>query len=204
MRAPVSMPRSRTSTTGWKPKRLRIWSTCAATVLRSLVERSEELDVEIGTTATELDSRRENDPREGDRDRQLLRAATGPDVALINGGGIRANKIYEPGTHADAARHPQRAAVRQRTVVLEVTERDCRHGARETASTSSSIATIRPPGGRTGARSDPPRRGARPGCQLLTLATNDHMARGGGGYDMLEDTVHHRQRLRRAPRRPGR
>ncbi len=40
MRAPVSMPRSPTSTTRLSPKRLRILSTCAATVSGSPVEPS--------------------------------------------------------------------------------------------------------------------------------------------------------------------
>ena len=38
MRAPVSMPRSPTSTTRLRPKRPLILSTCAATVFGSLVE----------------------------------------------------------------------------------------------------------------------------------------------------------------------
>ena len=40
MRAAVHIPRSPTSTTRWRPKRVRILSTCAATVWGSLVEPS--------------------------------------------------------------------------------------------------------------------------------------------------------------------
>ena len=61
-----------------------------------------ELNVVIGTTETELDSRR-NVVRTGESTMGNLiadaqRAATGADIAIANGGGIRADRTYEPGT----------------------------------------------------------------------------------------------------------
>ena len=58
----------------------------------------QELDVEIGSTAVELDSRRRVVRSRESAFANLLadamRAATGAEVALTNGGGIRADKIY--------------------------------------------------------------------------------------------------------------
>jgi 5'-nucleotidase/UDP-sugar diphosphatase len=62
---------------------------------------SQELDVVIGTTAVELDSRtasvRSQETAMGDLIADAVRARTNADCALINGGGIRANKIYPAG-----------------------------------------------------------------------------------------------------------
>jgi len=72
-----------------------------AVVQRYEGELSKELDVEIGTTATELDSRSTSvGTREaaiGNLIADAIRAATGADVAITNGGGIRAGKLYPPG-----------------------------------------------------------------------------------------------------------
>lgn len=63
---------------------------------------SKELDVEIGTTVGELDSRsatvRSQEAAIGNLIADAIREATGAQVAITNGGGIRANKRYAPGT----------------------------------------------------------------------------------------------------------
>ena len=60
-----------------------------------------ELNVEIGKTATALDSRRASvrgmETAIGNLFADALRASTGADVAIMNGGGIRANKEYPAG-----------------------------------------------------------------------------------------------------------
>jgi 2',3'-cyclic-nucleotide 2'-phosphodiesterase (5'-nucleotidase family) len=62
---------------------------------------SKELDVEIGTTAGELDSRtaivRSQEAAIGDLIADAIKESTGGDVAITNGGGIRANKQYPAG-----------------------------------------------------------------------------------------------------------
>ena len=62
----------------------------------------QELDVEIGSTAVELDSRRSvvrsRETGFANLIADAMRVATGADVALTNGGGIRADRIYPPGT----------------------------------------------------------------------------------------------------------
>ncbi len=64
-------------------------------------ELSKELDVELGTTAVELDSRsatvRSAESAIGNMIADAIRVSTGADVAITNGGGIRGNKLYPPG-----------------------------------------------------------------------------------------------------------
>ena len=59
------------------------------------------LDVEIGVTETALDSRRNvvraEESSMGNLIADAMRAQSGADVALMNGGGIRADRIYEAG-----------------------------------------------------------------------------------------------------------
>ena len=83
-----------------------------AVVKRYEGELSKELDVEIGTTATSSTAaRRRSRSQEaaiGNLIADAIRASTGADVAITNGGGIRANKQYPAGHEADPARHPLR------------------------------------------------------------------------------------------------
>ena len=62
----------------------------------------ETLGVEIGTTETALDSRRNvvraEESSMGNLIADALRAATGADIALMNGGSIRGDRTYDAGT----------------------------------------------------------------------------------------------------------
>jgi len=62
----------------------------------------ESLNVEIGTTTGVLDSRRNvvrgEESAMGNLIADALRDATGADVAIANGGGIRADRVYDAGT----------------------------------------------------------------------------------------------------------
>lgn len=73
-----------------------------AVVQRLERELSHELDVEIGATAVDLDSRtilvRTQETAIGDLVADSVRASTGGDVAVFNGGGIRANVRYPAGS----------------------------------------------------------------------------------------------------------
>ncbi|MBP0581389.1 bifunctional metallophosphatase/5'-nucleotidase [Labrys sp. LIt4] len=72
-----------------------------AAVDRLEADLSRELDVEIATTAVELDSRtasvRSQETAMGDLIADAIRARTGAECAITNGGGIRANKVYPAG-----------------------------------------------------------------------------------------------------------
>ncbi len=74
---------------------------------QALVEQFEakldqELNVEIGTTSGALDSRRNvvrgEESAMGNLIADALRAATDADLTIVNGGGIRADRTYDPGT----------------------------------------------------------------------------------------------------------
>jgi 2',3'-cyclic-nucleotide 2'-phosphodiesterase (5'-nucleotidase family) len=62
---------------------------------------SKELDVTVGTSVGELDSRsaivRSQEAAIGNLIADAVKASTGADVAIVNGGGIRANKQYPAG-----------------------------------------------------------------------------------------------------------
>ena len=170
-----------------------------------LDQLSEELDVEIGTTATELDSRRETirgkEAAIANLIADAMQAATGADIALTNGGGIRANRIYEPGTTLTRRDILSELPFGNKTVVLEMTGHDIvtalenglskiEDGAGRfphVAGLSVSYDASRPAGERVlavtrdGAALDP--------AATFTLATNDYMAGGGDGYDVLEAQV---------------
>ncbi len=62
----------------------------------------ESLNIEIGTVESELDSRRNvvraQESAMGNLIADAMRAATGADITITNGGGIRADRTYDPGT----------------------------------------------------------------------------------------------------------
>jgi 2',3'-cyclic-nucleotide 2'-phosphodiesterase (5'-nucleotidase family) len=72
-----------------------------AVVKRYETALSKELDVEIGTSAAELDSRtatvRSQEAAIGNLIADAIKEATSADLAITNGGGIRANKQYPAG-----------------------------------------------------------------------------------------------------------
>ena len=170
-----------------------------------LDQLSGELDVEIGTTATELDSRRATirgkEAAIGNLIADALRAATGADVAVTNGGGIRANKVYPPGTMLTRRDILSELPFGNKTVVLQLTGRDV------LAALENGLSKIEEGAGRfphvagLSVRYDPTRPAgervlevSRGGVALdpdatLTLATNDYMGNGGDGYDVFEDKV---------------
>lgn len=72
-----------------------------AAVKKYEAELSKELDVDIGTTAVPLDSTtisvRTRETAIGNLFADAIKASTGAEVAIVNGGGIRANKQYPAG-----------------------------------------------------------------------------------------------------------
>ena len=162
-----------------------------------------DLDVAVGTTATELDSRRATirgrEAAIGNLITDAVRAATGADVAMTNGGGIRGNKVYPPGTVLTGRDVLSELPFGNKTVVLELTGRDL------AAALENGLSRIEEGDGRfphlsgIEVRYDPRRPAgervlgvSRAGSALdpdaiYTLATNDYMANGGDGYGMFAD-----------------
>ncbi len=162
-----------------------------------------ELKVDIGTSETALDSRRATVRGEeaaiGNLFADAMRAAVGADVAITNGGGIRADREYPAGTVLTRADIFAELPFGNKTVKLEVpgallkdalvngfSQADM--GAGRFPQVSGMVVTVdlaKKPSERVvsvtigGKPLDP--------AATYTLATNDFMAGGGDGYAMLRD-----------------
>ncbi len=163
----------------------------------------QELDVDLGTTATALDSRRSTvrsrEAAIANLFADAIREATGADVAIMNGGGIRADREYEPGAMLTRRDIQSELPFGNRTMVLDITGKELiealengyseiENGAGRFPHVSGvtvSYAPSRAPGSRVHEviyQGEP----LAPN-QQLTLAINDYLAGGGDGYDMLID-----------------
>ena len=159
---------------------------------------SKELDVEIGVTETPLDSRRATvrggEAAMGNLITDALKAAVGADVALTNGGGIRADKQYQAGQKLTRRDILSEMPFGNTTVLLEVT------GAQIKDALENGVSQVRELGGRfpqvsgivaevdlkepVGSRVKSVKINGQPldPAKTYKLATNDFVARGGDGY----------------------
>lgn len=162
---------------------------------------SKSLDNTIGRTTTELDSRnsavRGGEAAIGNLFTDALRAATGADVALLNGGGFRGNHVYPEGSAITERLILSELPFLNRALVLEVSGKALRAaieaglaGAENEVGRFPQVSGMtiradltRPDGSRVvsllvgGVPVDPDK--------LYRLATNDFLARGGDGYVAL-------------------
>ena len=156
-------------TTTWWPQ-FRVIDTAtvtpdpevAAAVARFEQALLDKMTEAIGTTAVALDSStatvRTREAAIGNLFADAMRAGMHADAAIINGGGIRAGKIYEPGARISQGDILAELPFNNRVVVLEISGRDssarwrtgsraCRRRAgafrRSPASRSSSISRAR-------------------------------------------------------------
>ena len=171
----------------------------------------ETLDVAIGVTATELDTRGflsgSAETRFGNLLADAMRQATGADIALSNGGGIRGDTIYPPGTRLTRKMLLTEIPFGNKTVVLRLS------GAQVREALENGVSRAAHPSGRfpqvsglafafdarrpAGARVTRVTVGgaALEDAETYTLATNDFLARGGDGYrvfgagEMLVDSA---------------
>lgn len=160
-----------------------------------------ELDVPLGTTSVELDGRvatvRGHESAIGNLIADAMRARGHADVAIMNGGGIRAGKVYPAGSPVTRRDVLAELPFGNLLVVVAVKGSDLRAAIENGLSRLPAIAgrfpqvsgmrveydPQRPAGGRVisievgGAPLDPER--------MYKVATNDFMARGGDGYTSL-------------------
>lgn len=175
----------------------------AAKVQGYLDKLSAELDVEIGTTTTQLDSRRASvrgiETAIGNLIADAMRAGVGADVAITNGGGIRGDKIYDAGTVLTRRDIQTELPFGNTTVKLEVT------GAQIIAALENGFSQVEEGAGRfpsvsgmtvtwdakapAGARVKSVMVGDSPldAGKTYTLAANDYIAGGGDGYAVFKD-----------------
>ncbi|PWB89200.1 bifunctional metallophosphatase/5'-nucleotidase [Methylocystis sp. MitZ-2018] len=192
----------------WTPK-FRIIDTADVAPDAAIAERvaqyeavvDKALDVDIGLAKTPLDSRKASVRGEetaiGDFFADTMRAAAGADVAIINGGGIRGNRSYAPGTTLTRKDIAKELPFNNQLVTLALTGADLR------AALENAVWLIGKDAGRfaqiSGARIVV-RREAVPGSRLVSievggkplddtklykLATIDFLARGKDGYVAL-------------------
>ncbi|MFV2038149.1 MAG: bifunctional UDP-sugar hydrolase/5'-nucleotidase, partial [Paracoccaceae bacterium] len=161
----------------------------------------ESLNVEIGATAGVLDSRRNvvrgEESAMGNLIADALRASTGADVALANGGGIRADRTYDAGTVLTRRDILTELPFGNSTVLTELT------GAQILAAIENGVSRVETGSGRFPQVSgmayvyDP---SAPAGSRVASLtvggaaidlnavyklATNDFVLAGGDGYSSL-------------------
>ena len=192
----------------WEPA-FRVVNTASVTpdpdsqtaVDRYLERLSRELDIEIGTTTVELDSRRAvvrgGEAAIGNLIADAMRTATGADIAMTNGGGIRGDKVYAPGTTLLRRDVQTELPFGNKTIVLEMTGADL-HAALENgvggvtegsgrfphvSGMAYRFDASKPVGGRIAEVTV----GGEPldRARTYSVATNDFMGRGGDGYAMF-------------------
>jgi 5'-nucleotidase / UDP-sugar diphosphatase len=196
--------------TTWRPQ-FRVIDTAtvtpdpevAAVVAGFEQELTREMDVPLGTTAVELDSRnstvRTREAAIGNVVADAMRASVRADVAVTNGGGIRAGKVYAPGAAITRRDVLAELPFGNRVVAIEVNGLDLRraleNGLSQLPNASGRFPQVsgltieadvrRPAGNRITAI----RVGDAPldDSKTYRVATNDFMARGGDGYVTFRD-----------------
>ncbi|MEM9012117.1 MAG: 5'-nucleotidase C-terminal domain-containing protein [Pseudomonadota bacterium] len=177
--------------------------TLAAAVAVYEAQLSEALDVTIGSTDVDLDTRRttvrSTETGFANLIVDAMAWATEADVAITNGGGIRADRTYEAGTELTRRDVMSELPFGNKTILIEVSGDDIRaaleNGVSEieegggrfphVAGMTFSFDASKPAGERVGdimvggAALDP--------AKTYRLATNDFMGKGGDGYAMFAD-----------------
>jgi 2',3'-cyclic-nucleotide 2'-phosphodiesterase (5'-nucleotidase family) len=164
---------------------------------------SSALDAVIATTAIELDSRnptvRTQEAAIGNLIADAMRAGTGADFAITNGGGIRGGRLYPPGSSITRRDIMSELVFRNHTALLEISGRAVRQGL------ENGFSLLPRPAGRFPQVSglkivvDLSKPAGQRIVSLLAdgaplddhktykLATNDFMARGGDGYEAFNN-----------------
>ncbi len=172
-----------------------------AIVKRYEGELSKELDVSLGTTAVDLDSRsasvRSQETAIGNLIADAIRVSTGADVAITNGGGIRGNKQYPAGATITRRDILTELPFGNATSMVEVTGKDIKDALENGVSQIDNRAGRFPQiAGMTVTIDSKAAVGSRI-TQILVggkdldpaakykVATNDFMVGGGDGYSAL-------------------
>ncbi len=172
-----------------------------AIVKRYETELSRELDVELGTTAVDLDSRsasvRSQETAIGNLIADAIRASTGADAAITNGGGIRGNKQYPAGARITRRDILTELPFGNATALVEITGKDVKDALENGVSQIDNRAGRFPqvsglsftidPKAPAGSRILDLKLGGQPidPSKTYRIATNDFMMTGGDGYSAL-------------------
>ena len=162
----------------------------------------EQLNVPVGKTTVELDSRRATvrtmESNFGDLIADAMRAGVDADVALTNGGGIRGDRTYDSGTTLTRRDILSELPFGNVTVLMEVSGANLlaalENGVSEVENKAgrfpqvSGMTLVYDPSAPKGSRITYLRIGGKPldKAKIYRLATNDYMASGGDGYAALK------------------
>ena len=163
---------------------------------------SKELDIEIGKTLSELDSRKKTVRTEeaaiGNLITDAMRDGVDADIGLTNGGGIRAKKIYAPGTMLTRRDFLKELPFGNVVVKLSLTGAQVWDALENGVSQPrqhagrfpqvSGMSFIWNPEAKLGERIVSVKIGGQPlnKGRTYTMATNNYIANGGDGYDVLK------------------
>ena len=171
----------------------------AAQVAEFETELSKEMDVPLANLAVELDSRnstvRLREAAIGNIIADAMRDKTGAIAAVTNGGGIRAGKVYAPGTAITRRDVLAELPFGNRVVALDISGKDLRSALEGSFGRLPNAAGRFPQVSNITIEYDPKRAA---GNRILSIridgapldenriyriATNDFLARGSDGYD---------------------
>ena len=188
----------------------RMVSTAAITPdpeIKAIVDRhnatlDEQLNVPVGKTSVELDSRRATvrtvESNIGDLIADAMRAGVGADVALTNGGGIRGDRTYDAGTTLTRKDILSELPFGNVTVLMELSGANLlaalENGVSEVENKAgrfpqiSGMTLVYDPAAPKGSRVTEVKINGRPLDKAATyrVATNDFIASGGDGYAALK------------------
>ena len=161
----------------------------------------EELGVVIGRTEVELDTRRASvrtmESNFGSLVAEAMRQGVGADVGLANGGGIRGDRTYAPGTELTRKDILTELPFGNTVVLMELSGADLlaalENGVSRVEDVAgrfpqvAGLALVYDPAAPAGSRVVEVTVGGAPldPAKIYTVATNDYMAGGGDGYASL-------------------
>jgi len=205
----VTEREGRRETTWWPQFRIIDTATVtpdaavAAEVAKFEAVLARAIDGPIGTTAVELDSRsvtmRSGEAAIGGLFADAMRATLRADAAVMNGGGVRGDKVYQPGSAITRKDVMAELPFNNRVLAIEISGRDLK------AAIENGLSALPEPTGRFPQVSGmtvafDPRRpvGNRvlamtvagaplSDARLYRVAINDFLARGGDGYSTFRD-----------------
>ena len=163
---------------------------------------SKELNIKIGKTITQLDSRKKTVRTEeaaiGNLIADAMREGVEAEICITNGGGIRAKKMYSPDTMITRRDILTELPFGNVVVKLELTGAQIfdaiENGVSEVEKNSgrfpqvSGMSFTYNPKAKAGSRVNSVKIGTSPlnKGKTYTVATNDYMASGGDGYSVLK------------------
>jgi 2',3'-cyclic-nucleotide 2'-phosphodiesterase (5'-nucleotidase family) len=175
----------------------------AAVVSRYEAALDQALSAPIGTTAVALDSRtatvRTREAAIGNLIADAMRWSAQTEAAITNGGGIRGDRLYAPGTTITRRDVLAELPFGNRLMTLDISGRDLK------AAIENGLSQLPDPSGRfpqVSGLTIEADVGRPPGNRVLSvnvgdapldenrtyqIATNDYMARGGDGYASLQN-----------------